>query len=140
MSLGLTFLRHSVHGSAFEDNNSAKGSQRRIGFCLDRAGDLRVIFHALFVQFPPGEAVSCACFRRDTRRSSLTAGHRPATVQLESNNPKGKLGQIVPGSCPEAAEVCTRRSGKASCACPLLQPGKRAHGADGFWFQDPPDS
>lgn len=74
-------------------------------FFLDRAGDLGVIFHALFVQFPTREAISCACFRRDTGRSSLTAGHRPATAQLESNNPEGKLGQIGPGSCPESADV-----------------------------------
>lgn len=108
MSLGLTFLRRSVHSSALVDETSAKKKSEMDGVCGEKTGRFACHLPRSVWPVPPGEAVSCAGFRRDTGSAPWTAGHWPAALQLEFNNPKGKLGQTGPGSCPETVDVCRR--------------------------------
>lgn len=104
VSLAVTLLRHSVHISAFKDDNSMKRSQRWIVF-FEKGLAICAPSFTLCLFRSPGEAVSCTCLQWDARSPSLTAGHWPAALQLESNNPTGKHGQIGAGSCPETVEV-----------------------------------
>lgn len=80
----------------------------------------------------PGEAVSCPCFRGDTRRSSLgeATGHWPAAVQPEigSQITSLKPNRQTRTNCVwilsrlwEIEEVCSQafHSGNTSSPCPL---------------------
>lgn len=82
VSLGLTFFKQSLCGSASKDNNSTKEVPKTYFF--PERGWLFVC-HLSPSVCSVQEAFSCPCFQSDTRMSYLSeaTGHWPAAVQPE---------------------------------------------------------
>lgn len=130
VSLGLTFFKQSLCGSASKDNNSTKEVpemhffQKGLVICMSS--------FTLRLFSSPGEAVSCPCFQSDTRMSYLSeaTGHWPAAVQPEI---RSQMTSLKPNTqtrtnCVwilsrlwEIVKVCSQafHSGNTSSACPL---------------------
>lgn len=105
---------------------------QRCFFFLQKGLVICVSSFTLCLLSSPGEAVSCPCFRGDTRTSSLreATGHWPAAVQPEigSQITSLKPNRQTRTNCVwilsrlwEIEDVCSQafRSGNTSSPCPL---------------------
>lgn len=63
VSLGFTFLKQPLYGSASEDNNSKEEVKGMVAFFFQRGLIICVSSFTLCLLSSPGEVVSCPCFR-----------------------------------------------------------------------------